>query len=353
MTRVAETGFSQTPIGQSSPPRSPTKGMEFQATQSMELPLDDACTRVASDAKSRQGELREIALRGSPRQKVEFLSREVFVPTPDFVYVTDTAKQFMRHARLVENPGGMRIRGGGGSGKDAIIRYLIKQHPSHQSEMIRICPLLSVTFGSHLAPTEILGELLMQLGSAYRTYQSIRSLEEILHDALEACQTKGIIFNEAQHLLKVGRAVKRNEARLSGRGGDWLKGFLDKTPLPVFFFGISGWDEVFELDGQLRTRIPNRSELSVPDDKTFLGILQALDEAIPLPEPAGLVSSELAEAILKITNANWRLLIMLLRAALFSAATSGAKKIGRQDLSYAYALNFGDKNNPFGPSRRL
>lgn len=327
------------------------RGQEFQATQSMELPLGS--TGAPKLPEERWAALRAAALRGTPRMKGDFLEYDVFIPTADFGYVTDTAEAQMRHAKLFGGPGGMRVCGPGGSGKDAIIRYLLKQHPIFWEGRKRICPLISVKFGGYLAPIDILGSLHTQLGSAYKAYQGIETLEELLMEALEDSRTEGVIFNEAQHMLRVARAKSRSEVRLSGREGDWLKGFIDRLPIPAFFFGVPGWDDIFNQDSQLGTRIPSRHDLTLPDEKTFLGILQALDDAIPMPEPAGLTAPGLSAPILEITRANWRLLIKLLRGALVSAAQAGAKKIEEQDLSYSYALNFGANGNPFGKPRAL
>jgi hypothetical protein len=295
--------------------------------------------------------LREAALRGTPREKSEFLRNDIFIPTADFVYVTDTINGLIRHAKLSGSPGGMRVRGHGGTGKDAIIRYIMKQHPGISVGQQRICPILKVDFGSYLAPIDILGSMHTQLGSAYKKYQGIGELQTLLFEAMGECHTEAIIFNEAQHMLPVSSSKSRSEVRLSGRAGDWLKEFLDKLLRPAFFFGVPGWDVVFDKDGQLGTRIRNHHDLKVPDKATSLGILQALDEAIPMPEPAGLATPALAGPILETTQSNWRHLIKLLDAALVSASLAGAKKIQKEDLSYSYSLNVGANGNPFGKPR--
>lgn len=325
------------------------RGQEFRATQSMELPLGG--TRLSPTPEERRAELREAALHGTSREKIAFLTNEVFVPTADFIYVTETIDGLVRQASLCGIPGGMRVCGPGGSGKDAIIRYIEKQRPRILGGQQRICPILRVDFGGYLAPTDILGSMHAQLGSAYKKYQTISDLEDLLFRALKECHTEAIIFNEAQHMLRVASSKSRSELRLSGQAGDWLKRFFDKLLVPLFFFGVSGWDAVFDKDGQLGTRIPNHHDLEVPDKATSLGILQALDEAIPMPESAGLATPLLANPILQTTRSNWRLVIKLLGGALVSAAEAGADKIQKQDLSYSYAINFGKDGNPFGPPR--
>lgn len=321
------------------------RGQEFRMTQSMELPLGGV-----REVRTPE-ELREAALRGTSKDKVEFLRNDVFIPTPDFVYVTNTINGLIRHAKLSGSPGGMRIRGHGGTGKDAIIRYVMKQHPGISDGHKKISPILKVDFGSYLSPIDILVSLHTQLKSAHKRYQGIGELQELLLSALGECRTEAIVFNEAHHMLPVTSSKPRSEVRLSGKAGDWLKGFIDKLPIPLFFFGVPGWDDVFDKDRQLGTRIPNHHDLKVPDKATSLGILQALDEAIPMLEPAGLATPALADPILETTHSSWRLLITLLSTALVSAALAGSKNIQKLDLSYSYALNFGADGNPFGPPR--
>lgn len=342
--------LDQSDVAAKPPSHRTARGREFRETQTMELSLGDKAE--SRTPEERRAELREAALRGTAREKVEFLRNDVFIPTPDFVYVTNTLNGLMRHAKLFGIPGGMRIRGHGGAGKDAIIRYLLKQHTAVSGGQ-KSTPILKVDFGSYLAPIDILRSMHTQIGSAYKAYQGIGDLEDLLFTALGECHTEAVIFNEAHHMLPVTASKSRSEVRLSGRAGDWLKMFLDKLPLPVFFFGIPGWDVVFDRDGQLGTRIPNHHDLKVPDKATSLGILKALDEAIPMTEPAGLATPELASPILETTQSNWRLLIKLLGGALVSAVEAGAGRIQKPDLSCSYALNFGEEGNPFGRPRVL
>lgn len=326
------------------------RGQEFQETESAELPLNGVAAPQREE--DRRLELREAALRGTPREKAKFLEEDVFIPTADFVYVTDTISSLIKHAKMSRSAGGMRVRGPGGAGKDAIIRYVTKQRPGFLEGPRRTNPIVTVKFGGYLAPIDILGSMHAQLGSAYKKYQGIEDLQKLLLEVLAECQTEAVIFNEAQHMLPTTRKA-RSELRLAGKAGDWLKGFIDMLPIPVFLFGVPGWDAIFDQDRQLGTRIPNHHDLKVPDEATFLGILQALDEAIPMPEPAGLATPALAGPILEITEANWRLLITFLSTALVSASQAGAKRIQRQDMSYSFALTFGADRNPFGHPRAL
>lgn len=327
------------------------RGGEFRDSQSMELPLD--AIQPQETTAERRVRLREVAVRGSPMERVSYLLNEVFIPTPDFEYATQTINRLLAHARLYDNPGGMRIMGGGGTGKDTLIRYIKMQHPPRQVGRTRVCPIIALTFEATLAPTQILLQMHSQLNSAAKKYQTVKDLKDFLIDAMIECGTVGIFFNEAHHMLNTAKSGNKTELRLNGIVGDWLKRFIDDCKLPMFFMSIPGWDELFEKDNQLRTRISNRFEFSKIDDKTFVGILAAMDDAIPMPEPAGLAARNIAEQLFQITEANWRSLIFLLRDALLVASEARSSRIELCDLSYAYSLQFGKDGNPFGAPREI
>lgn len=295
---------------------------------------------------------RAKALAGSPEQRAAFLESEVFILTPDFCHVIDVIERMVGRRTAFVNAGGMRIVASSGMGKDTIIRYLERKYRPSWSGGRLLSPLLSVHFTQRPSPGDILKHFLDQLGAAHRNARSIKELQDDLVAAMDACGTLGLIFNEAQHLLYSSSASARVRGRLAGETGDWLKRFLDTARRPAFFFGIPGWDQLFELDAQLGSRIPHRHEiLEFGFDSKFIGILKALDLAIPMPEPAGLDEPALAAVLHEVTKGKWRLLIHVLKEAIISASTAGATRIERQDLSAAYQMTFGLMINPFGRAR--
>ncbi len=323
----------------------------FRDTQSLALPIDQV-----EEPESRRARLlrrREAAVCGTAKQRAHFLLKEVYVQTPDVIHIVSTVRQLLDHAKMFPNPGGMRIIGESGMGKDALLRYLLSIYQPKPNATSPHYPLLYVNFRNRLAPGDILKALLAQMQCAYKGYQSAHDLEDNLLDAMDTCQTRGIVFNEAQHMLPVNKNSGRVAARIAGEAGDWLKGFVDRVERPVFFLGIPGWDQVFNLDAQLGSRIPRRHEISpFAFDTTFIGMLRALDEAIPMPEPAGLTEKTLAQEMYISSWNRWRHLIHVLRDAIIVATKRGSPRIERCDLNWAYQLQFGPKGNPFGNPRQ-
>ncbi len=326
---------------------------DYRDLQTRELSLVEP-SRNTTNKRASPDARRLAALGGTPNDRALFLMEEVFIHTPDFRHATSTIERLLTRGTTFSNPGGMRIIAHGGMGKDTIIRYFQRKFAPTWSEGNSRCPILHVTLPHLVAPGEILRTFLRQLHTAFRYTQLVSDLEDNLLDAMDECGTAGIFFNEAQHLVYTAKRTEREAARLAGKSGDWLKGFLDKVRRPVFFLGVPGWDGLFGLDGQLGTRLTHRYTFSAFNfDTTFIGVLRALDEAIPMPQSAGLDNMDLASAIYHVTNGNWRSLIYLLREAIFIASSAGASRIERQDLSAAYELQLGVEGNPFGPARAL
>lgn len=332
----------RTKAGVSSNPKLP----DFRDTQSLALPLEK--TGEPIDANTRQKLEREAAIKGTWQQRVLFLEKRVFVRTPDVSYVLNTIEELLPLAGLVANPGGMRVIAQSGMGKDTLIRYLSEARPSQPHGARPRFPILFVDFPHRLAPGDILRKLLDQTGCIYKSSDSVFDLETRLLDTMDTCQTQGLIFNEAQHLVSAAKGGSRVDARVAGESGDWLKLFLERIKRPVFMFGVPGWDSVFTVEKQLATRIPHRYEiLPLPYNKNFAGILQALDQAIPMPEPAGLTDPALAGKLHAVSTGIWRPLIQLLRHGIIFATHRGSPRIEECDLARAYGVVFGQIRNPF------
>lgn len=322
----------------------------YADTRSLELGFDR--TRELDDLQARQIHARETAIKGGPQERIDFLLNEVLIRTPDVSHMISTIEHLLDHAEMYPNPGGIRVIAPGGCGKNALIRYLLRKHGPNSSGRTFSRPIVHVEFHERVLPGAIMRLLLESLGTVYKNYQKNSELEENLFEAMQACGTKGIIFNEVQHMLYVTQRHHRALGRVSGESGDWLKRFIDSCKRPVFLFGVPGWDEVFIQDPQLSTRIPHRYEFAeFQFDSIFIGVLRALDQAIPMPEPAGLDGKDMAGDIYTVTRGNWRLLIHLLRDAILVASRAGIPRIERPDLSWAYQLQFGPRSNPFGPPR--
>lgn len=313
------------------------------AARVLELPLTAPAKRQVKLEQVRAF----LASEGSASDRVKFLQNEIFVHTADVIYVINTIETLLERALTVASPGGLRLVAGGGMGKDALLQYFIKKYPPESVGSTFTCPIIHATLGPRVAPVDVIRQFLVQLKCAFKKSWTLTELEEHLFAAMDACETRGIFINEAGHLVPVGTRA-RHISRLAGLGGDWLKGFIDRNRRPFVLMGVVGWDGAFEQDPQLRTRIPHRYEIrEFALDATFIGVLRALDVAIPMRDPAGLDQMPRAQQLHVASRGNWRLLSNLLADAITHASQRGSPKIEDCDLHAAYRLRLGTTNNPF------
>ena len=289
---------------------------------------------------------REEAMRGSPNQKYQFV-QEVTVQIEEFKQAREYIDALLERGKHTSKPGGLWIVGDGGVGKSFLLKDAHQRHPQLDTDIARITPLLTLNFEGIPSISSLLIEMLLQLGQEPELIrgQTNSELRKMLIDALPACGTSGVLFDESQHFwLRTKRTADRN----AGAFGEYLKELYDDTSLAFIFTGTPGLRDVFENDNQVYTRwsgLLNLEPFKFGDQ--FFGVLAALDQAIPLPEPAGLTNPKLAEKLFASTKGNFRLIKRMLAEAVLLADKDGAESLDLHYLAKAHFLIFCSRENPF------
>lgn len=293
-------------------------------------------------------EQRQQALTSTPETRAEF-TRKISINVDGYRLATDFVENLIARSRRTNRPGGIWLMGDGGVGKSFVLDAIHDRHSPSESMAARSCPVLSLTFASRPAESDILLSLLLQLGQDPYTlsYQKNSELEAIFLDAVHPAGTLAILFDEAQHLW-LNTTAYRVADRMGGRLGDFLKRLYDRSGLAFIYAGTTGLENLLAADSQARTRWSGSFRLTpFTYDNSFVGLLSALDAAIPMPDPAGLATPELANRIFEATQGNFRLLKTLLSEAVFLAASEGSNRITKAHLARAHFLTFCSVTNPF------
>lgn len=293
-------------------------------------------------------ELRAAALAGTPAERAEF-TRTISISVDGYRQANDFVDALLDHSARSQRPGGLWLIGDGGVGKTFILDGVHRRHPPFESQTKRHCPILSLSFSSRPSESEILLSILLQLGQNPKSirYQNNAELMDKVVDAVSAGGALAALFDEAHHLW-INASAKRVTDRRGGRLGDFLKRFYDLTGLAYIFAGTNGLQELLDVDSQARTRWPGTLRLHpFEDDEKFRGLLDALDQAIPMPEPAGLATDPMASKIYASTKGNFRNLKTLLSQAVYIAASEGAPRITQAHLARAHFLTFCSETTPF------
>jgi len=290
---------------------------------------------------------REAIMYGTPEEKYEFVE-EVPIHVESFTLARSFIDALFERGKRSKYPGGIWLLGHGGVGKSFILADLFKRYPQIDTNIARITPVLALSFEARPSVSSILIELLIQLGQDPQLihFKNNSELQDMLIQALPSCGTAAICFDEAQHLWLTSRP-RKNPDRKGGPLGDFIKKLYDKANVAFIFSGTPGLEEIYREDFQANTRWSGTMHIKALSYKQFVGVLNAIDEAIPLKEKFGLGCSKIARKLYIATSGNFRLLKKLLAEAVYLAAKKNANKLSLENLSEAFFMLFCDRKNPF------
>lgn len=293
-------------------------------------------------------EQRAAALQGSPSERGEF-TRTVPINVDGYRLANEFIDNLIASSERSKYPGGLWLLGDGGLGKSFILEAAYRRYPPYENHLKRYCPVLTLTFKSKPSESDILVSLLLQLGQSpdILSYEKNSDLEAIVKDAMKACGVLAIFFDEAHHLW-MNTSAKQAVDRTGGVLGGFLKTFYNDSGVACIFAGTPGLQDIYDRDPQIHTRWPGIWHLTpFANDEKFRGLLAALDQALPMPEPAGLADEPLASELFISSKGNLRLLKNVLAAAVFIAATENAPKLTWKHLQRAHFLTFCTEATPF------
>lgn len=293
---------------------------------------------------------RARAMQGSAADKAEFF-RNIHIDTEQFLDSMKFIQKLIGRANRTDRPGGLWLIGEGGTGKSLILQKIFEQYPPVETKITRNVSVLVVSLDEKTSESSILISLILQLGQdpELLRYRDNADLREQVIDALRACQTRAILFDESHHIWLKPNGKPRSADRSGGSVGGFLKRFYDRTGVAMIFAGTPGLEEVLKLnDKQSKTRWTAEIRLTeFKFDAKFVGVLKALDNAIPLPEKSELDETNRAQKIYRATNGNFRALKNFLAECVFLAAEKNCSYIADIHLREAFFNLFGLLQNPF------
>jgi hypothetical protein len=271
------------------------------------------------------------------------------VATDALVFVQNRARHLVSRARRFARPGGLLLTSDGGGGKTFICREVMKMFPREESPTSLSMPALYLRLKPRTTPNKLARLLLKELGHDGAVLNDDETLTDTVQSAFLDCGVHLLIFDEAHQLLPVSKH-KRNESRLLGATGDWIKEVTDETRTGCIFSGTPALIAAFEADLQYSTRWPTKVHLEPYSYGTrAIQFLAPLLNALPFPENSSCLARQPAvvRAFCTATKGNSRDMVGLLGHAAECATERRAKSIDLRDLIEAFNRQYGFVENPF------
>lgn len=295
-------------------------------------------------------EMRLQAMRSGPDERSRFI-KEVYVETEQFKFSFNFISKLIEKSKRTDTPGGLWLMGEGGTGKSFLLNKIQAKYPPIETEYSRIVPVLIISLNEKTSESSILISMLLQLGQdpELLNFKNNDDLKLQVVDAMRTTQTQAVLFDESHHIWLKPNGKVRSADRSGGTIGGSLLRFYDLTGVAMIFAGTPGLDRVLELkDKQSNTRWEGTIRLNeFQFDEKFVGLLDALNQALPFPESSRLTEEDRARKIYLATKGNFRSLKNFLAEAVYTAAEDGATCIHDNHLYQAFQDTYGLESNPF------
>lgn len=278
---------------------------------------------------------REVSQEMSPDERASFVE-SIVLHTEVFERAVSAIETLISRQGALAVPGGLRICGPGGVGKSFILKTILSRYPRHDDGLSIDCPVVEISFGRSPTPASFAAEIMRRLGDSFGIGSSRSEYHlEMLTDAFAQCSTRLLVIDEA-HELVPSSGPRRNQDRLAGATGDFIKALYDRSGVPIVWSGLSTLNLLFESDAQLSSRWPGRIDIrDYANDQLWRTTLDVFDEALPMDSTGGLACEELADQLYEATAGNMRRLKIVLTECVRIASRMGHPAIGREHVRQA------------------
>lgn len=264
------------------------------------------------------------------------------VQTPQFVRAVELIAGLIKRSGILADPGGLRIIGAPGSGKTVIRNSIVAAYPNHIGPGNQsVIPILSIEVMPAPTISQLASKMLQALGDGFDTSHNASERTEVLKGFIRRKGVLAILIDEFQHIVEGDRNKSAHTI------ADWLKRLYDDTHVPFIFLGTPISSKLFEINGQLASRIPGEFELkTLEHNPEFLPVLNAFNQHLPISIPKD-DRKLLATPIRKASQGSMRVLKKLLKEAVVAAADEDAPFLYQRHFQIAYARVICAGKNPF------
>jgi hypothetical protein len=219
-------------------------------------------------------------------EKIQII-KNIFVPSENLQSILDTMKK-IRDLSMIDNyehaPNCMMVTGETGVGKTTFIDQYMKSHPRSnivtEEDERTIVPVLYCELPKAKHPKPVAAELLRQLGDPIKGTGDANALLNDLAYLLKKTKVELIIIDEFQH------AIETTNKEVLKEIGEFFKRLINKSKVPIAFFGMPWCSPIFEVNSQLKRRVRKSKfkieNFSLDTFDEFQMFLEVVQDELPI-----------------------------------------------------------------------
>jgi len=227
---------------------------------------------------------------------------------------------------LLEKPNQTRMRGvlvsaRPNNGKSAVFRRFRAQNRVEAIEGgLANMPVALVWAPDEPSEAKLWSQVLKSMKTPHRSSDSARHLREQAINTMEILNVRMLMFDELHNLLN-GSALKTQQMLTL------LKMLVNEQSVRIAVAGTQDVVRALSVDHQLATRFDAFPLPPWKEDRMLLTMLRGLESVMPLPEPSGLATKEMVDAMLPHAKSTIGGFVVQVQAATELALKAGLPRI--------------------------
>lgn len=252
-------------------------------------------------------------------ERILFCQSDRWIGYTRAIQILDQLDQLLVYPKTLRMPN-LLVVGRSGNGKSSILERFVHRHPVLISESgSPIAPILCVEMPETPDESELWSSMLWALGISHREKDPAAIKKRQVKSTLEYAGVKILIIDEFNNLTNAGKATG---ALLAA-----IKGISNALRLSIVAAGTQTAINALNSDPQMKSRF----EPAVLDrwrlDSEYLRFLASYERLLPLAEPSGLATRELAPVIFGMVGDTIGGTVKLLKNAAVKALETGKERI--------------------------
>jgi hypothetical protein len=252
-------------------------------------------------------------------ERILFCQSDRWIGYTRAIQILDQLDQLLVYPKSLRMPN-LLVVGRSGNGKSSILERFVHRHPVQISETgAPIAPILCIEMPETPDESELWSSMLWTLGISHREKDPAAIKKRQVKSALEYAGVKILIIDEFNNLTNAGKAAG---ALLAA-----IKGISNELRLSIVAAGTQSAINALNSDPQMKSRF----EPAVLDrwrlDSEYLRFLASYERLLPLAEPSGLATRELAPVIFGMVGDTIGGTVKLLKNAAVKAVETGQERI--------------------------